>query len=203
MTSIFDKIYFDYILEIKKCNLEFLSKKIGVHWNGKEMILPLFSKNFYVSQNYILNPYRKRPNHYEIVVIAKYIISFAEKEIKVDGDWIHYRNFKDSAPLQNAFYNNVEKKIADYFQGNNNLLIKRCRDLNGITYKGEWNYDVSFLFYALPKIPLLLLYNDADDLFPAQCNVLFKSTLKYHLDMESVAIIGMILVNYLLSPQEF
>jgi len=121
---------------------------------------------------------------------------------KREGKWFHYRDFKNSGPLLDAFYNNVERKIAEHFKGKTNTLIDCCKKLNGIPYQKGWSYDVSFIFNALPKIPVLLLFNDADELFPAQCNILFKSNIDRYLDMESVAILGLILTDYLLSLQE-
>ena len=176
-----------------------MSKKIGSEWNGNELILPLFSRPFYISKQKILNYQKKRATHSEVVILSKYITGYPGEEIKGKGRWLHYRDFKDAIPLLEAFCNNVEKRLAEHFKGKIKELIDCCNSLGGMTYEEDWNYDVSFLFNALPNIPVLLLYNDSDELFPAQCNILFKSTIKYYLDMESVAILGLILTDYLLS----
>jgi hypothetical protein len=52
------------------------------------------------------------------------------------------------------------------------------------------SYDVSMQLTALPKIPVLLLFNDVDDEFPARCSVLFQKSIENYLDMETVALIG-------------
>jgi hypothetical protein len=52
-------------------------------------------------------------------------------------------------------------------------------------------------FNALPKIPVLLLFNDADEEFPAQCAVLFERRAENFLDMECLAMVGMLLFEYL------
>jgi len=196
--SIFERIYQEYLEQIKKIDLKKLSERIdeGVVWNGKELIIPLFSRPFFISKEGIKDYSRKRPCHEEIVVLSKYILSYP-KEIKRDGNWKHYRDFKDSAPLISLFQNDVEKRIANLFSGKKDLLISCCKRLGGKEYKGEWNYDVSFLFNALPHIPLLLLFNDTDESFPAQCILLFKESIECFLDMESVAILGIILTKYL------
>jgi len=202
VSSIFEKIYHNYLDEIKKYDLESLSKRIGAEWNGKYLKLYLFSQPFYISKEGIFNDYGKRPSHSETVVLAKYVIGYPQKKITARWEWFHYRDFKDSAPLLDAFYNNVEKRLAQHFKERIQTLIESCEKLNGIPYDKEWGYDVSFLFNALPDIPMLLLFNDADETFPPYCNILFKSTIKYYLDMESVAILGLILADYLLSQQE-
>ena len=54
-----------------------------------------------------------------------------------------------------------------------------------------------YLFDALPKIPMLLLFNDKDDEFPAQCSVLFENRAQKFLDMECLAMVGMHFFEYL------
>ena len=51
--------------------------------------------------------------------------------------------------------------------------------------------------HPLPKVPVLLLFNDADDEFPADCKVLFERRAEHYLDMECLAILGNILADYL------
>jgi dienelactone hydrolase len=57
-------------------------------------------------------------------------------------------------------------------------------------------------FDALPKIPILLLFNDADDEFPAQCLLLFERRAEKYLDMECLAILGWLLAGYLCELSE-
>jgi len=49
----------------------------------------------------------------------------------------------------------------------------------------------------LPKVPVLLLFDDADEEFPAQCKVLFERRAKNYLDPECLAILGMLLSDFL------
>jgi hypothetical protein len=51
----------------------------------------------------------------------------------------------------------------------------------------------------LPRVPLLLLFNDADDEFPAACSVLFERRAAGYLDMECLAMLGMQLARRLAS----
>ena len=57
-------------------------------------------------------------------------------------------------------------------------------------------------FKALPKIPVLLLFNDADNEFAAQCMVLFERRAENYLDMECLAMVGMVLFEYLKPPAD-
>jgi hypothetical protein len=52
-------------------------------------------------------------------------------------------------------------------------------------------------FEALPRVPLLLLFIDEDEDFPAQCTLLFQRRAEKFLDMECLAIIGWLLADTL------
>jgi hypothetical protein len=46
-------------------------------------------------------------------------------------------------------------------------------------------------------VPLLLLFDDVDEEFPAQCKVLFERRSEHYLDPECLAIIGRLLNGFL------
>jgi hypothetical protein len=52
-------------------------------------------------------------------------------------------------------------------------------------------------FDPLPHIPILLLFNDTDEEFPAQCLLLFERRTETYLDVESMAILAWLLTDYL------
>jgi hypothetical protein len=69
--------------------------------------------------------------------------------------------------------------------------------LNGHPPAADFPYDLSLQFSALPKIPVLMLFNDADEEFPARCAVLFERRAEKYLDMECLAMVGSLLFEWL------
>jgi hypothetical protein len=61
-------------------------------------------------------------------------------------------------------------------------------------------YKIYRQFDPLPKVPLLMLFNDTDEDFPAHCSILFKRNAEAYLDAECLAILGMLLSLYLRNP---
>jgi hypothetical protein len=61
----------------------------------------------------------------------------------------------------------------------------------------DWSYQFTARFEALPRVPLLLLFNDEDEDFPAQCTLLFQRRAEKFLDMECLAICGWLLADTL------
>jgi len=59
------------------------------------------------------------------------------------------------------------------------------------------NYDFAMQFDPLPRIPVLLLFNDVYEEFSAQCSVLFERRAEKYLDSECIAMLGWQLFNHL------
>jgi len=84
----------------------------------------------------------------------------------------------------------VENPIAGRYSRRLDELATRCKALGGAAPDSGLSYDLTMQFASLPKIPLLLLFNDADDEFPANCSVLFRQSAGKYLDLESLAILA-------------
>ncbi len=88
--------------------------------------------------------------------------------------------------------------VAEHFAGKLTALERACETLGGFPPDIELSYELSMQFNALPRVPLLLLYNDVDNEFPAHCSMLFKQGADKYLDAECLAILGGILSGYLI-----
>jgi len=47
-----------------------------------------------------------------------------------------------------------------------------------------------------------MFYNDQDEEFPANCSLLFEKRARHYLDMECLAMIGMVLAEWLARSEE-
>jgi hypothetical protein len=61
----------------------------------------------------------------------------------------------------------------------------------------EISADLVMKFDALPKVPVLLVFNDRDEDFPAHCSLLFERRAEKFLDMECLAMAGWALSEWL------
>jgi hypothetical protein len=192
---IFEKIYNDYLVRINRLDLKDVSQKTGCEWTGEGVRVPLFGKSYSISSSGILDPSGAEPDHSVKVVLCQYLLQHPASP-PLDDTWISYKDFKDAAPLAH-FHATNEKTIADIFEGRLKALKQACTKLGGHHSSKELNYDLHAKINALPKIPLLLLFNDSDDEFPAQCLLLFERRAEHYLDMECVAILGGLLTKNL------
>jgi hypothetical protein len=195
--SALKKIYRDYLARISKLDLRAKAETLEVQGTAENIIIPLFGDPYNVSQRGIVNSSGSEPVHAIKIVLCQYILWEPESRC-YDVSWVSYKDFKDAAPFAGAFHRNVEKRIANKFTGNAADLKEACVILGGYPPSVlKWDYDLGVMFEALPSVPIMLLFNDADEMFPAQCVTLFECRAKTFLDMESLAIVGWLMADYL------
>jgi len=184
-----------YLDKISKLDLQNIAQKIGAKWTEKSATIPLFGKPHRISKRGIFDPYGEEPSHSIKVVLCQYLLLHPASHPE-DDTWVSYKDFKDAAPLV-TFHANNEMAIASTFEGKLKALKKACSGIGGYDYPVEMSYDLHVIFKALPKVPMLLLFNDSDDEFPAQCLLLFERRAGQYLDRECLAILGGLLTGYL------
>ncbi len=198
--EIFEKIYRDYLSQIAELNTDAVARQSDLKKEGDALMIPFFGKPYRVSAKGVFDPEGKRPDtmlhHAVCVILCKYLILCPEVHPN-EGDWVSYKDFKDAAPFVGGFFNTVERPISEYFSGKLDELKKACQQMGGRSPDISLSYGLSIQFDAIPKIPVLLLFNDADADFPAQCKVLFRKSAEKYLDAECRAMVGMLLASFL------
>jgi len=194
---VFEETYRDYLKQL--AGIDYLSRAdvLGASTSGNELIIPLYGKEYRVSHSGIVNPSGEKANFAICVVLCKYIL-VCPREVMPAGMWVTYREFRDAGPLIGYFNANTNKTIESSFSGRMGLLTKASRRLEATPVKDGAAYDLSLMFHALPRIPVLLRFNDGDAEFPAHCAILFRQSAEHYLDMESLAIVGTFLAGNLI-----
>ena len=195
-SSVFEETYHNYLAQIAELDFNKIADQLGAEMVADELIIPVFGKSHRISAARITGPSGSRPNFSVCVILFKYLLLCPDNG-PVENDWVSFKDFKDSAPFSGAFVNYTEAALAKYFSGRLKDLEAACRGIHGHPPAATFSYDLCIQFNALPKIPVLMLFNDADKEFPAQCMVLFECRAENYLDMECLAMVGMLLFEYL------
>jgi hypothetical protein len=195
-SSVFEETYHNYLAQIAELDFKKVADQLGAEMAGDELIIPFFGKPHRISATGITAPSGGRPNFSVCVILFKYLLLCPDHD-PVENDWVGFKDFKDSAPFSGAFFKYTEAALAKYFSGHLKDLEAACRKISGHLPASTFSYDLCMQFNALPKIPVLMLFNDTDDEFPAQCAVLFERRAEKYLDMECLAMVGMLLFEYL------
>jgi len=141
-----------------------------------------------VSNNGIFDESGNRPDYIISIILSKYIL-LCPGQSHHDNEWVSFKDFKRVSHFTNVNYfsSDTERAIEKHFSGKLDKLKKASEELDGSQHEMEISYDLSMQFNALPRISLLLLFNDGDEEFPAKCTVLFQRHAEYYLDPESLA----------------
>lgn len=188
-SSIFERTYKGYLTQIDKIDSNPLEKILGIEREGSQIKLSLFGKPYRVSGKGIVDASGNKPSLDVCVVLSKYLLMCPE-EIPEGKDWASYRDFKNTGPLAVYFENEIERAIAKHFTGELASLRRSSEVLGGYEPDAEFPYDAAIQFEALPRISLLLLFNDKDEEFPASCTLLYTESAERYLDGECLAILG-------------
>ncbi|MBW2040381.1 MAG: DUF3786 domain-containing protein [Deltaproteobacteria bacterium] len=203
-SEVFDRIYLEYLERISSIDFRSIKERLGLSLEKGHLIIPFYGAPYRVSPEGITDDQGKRPSHEISVVLCKYLLMCPEKEPSEAGwiTYVTYKEFKDAAPFVEGFTNNVEKAISRNFSGKLSLLKDACDAIGGLPAELGVSYDLCVRFEALPKVPVLLLFNDEDEEFPAQSSLLFERRAERYLDMECLAITGMVLARWLIKHLE-
>ncbi len=195
--AVFEETYIKYLTQVADLDRGVLVDRLGVRIVDNEIEIPFFNQKYRLSEGGITDPSGKQPLLEISVTLCRYLIMAPETE-PADKEWVSFRDFKDAGPLTVFFANDVEQAIAGNFTGRPGDLETACKKMGGFMPDIELAYDFSMQFSALPRLSLLLLFNDADDEFPAHCSALFQKNADRYLDAESLAIVGALFANYLI-----
>lgn len=195
-SSVFMETYQNYLHQIAEIDLDSRSEKLGGRVEENQMIISFFGEPYRISGRGIKDPSGNQPVMGISVVFCKYLLLCPEIP-SLDTEWVSYRDFKDAAPLAGSFSNHTEGAIAHNFSGRLDELERACKKLGGRSPDLDLSYQLIRKLYPLPKVPVLLLFDDADEEFPAQCKVLFERRAEQYLDPECLAILGRLLFDAL------
>ena len=193
---VYDQTYKDYLSRIAELDFPFLADKLGMKIDGQQVVIPFFGKFYRLSAKGITDSSNRQPHLSVSVILCKYLLMCPMIE-PLGGNWMSYKDFKDATPLIQAFYNTVTQPIAKTFSGRLAALESSGKKIGGYLPADQYSYDLAMQFDALPTLPVLLLFNDKDEEFPAQCSLLFEKRAEKFLDMECLAMVGMHFFEFL------
>ena len=166
---VFDEIYKKYLTDVSEIDLELISDRLGITVNEGEAVIPFYGVSHRVSGEAVKNPDGERPIHSVSVVLCQYLLLAPGQAPALSGEWVKYHSFPDAAPYAEGFKNTAERPISTAFSGKLSELEQACLTLGGEPAEAPFSCDLAMKFSVLPKVNVLLLFNDQDEDFPADC----------------------------------
>ena len=106
---------------------------------------------------------------------------------KARGEWISYRDLPGARYHEAAFFAEVEQPLSRGLSGRLDSLREWARRNARLL---ELPGDVSLAWEVLPRVPLLIIFNEADEEFPASARVLFDATAPDYLPTEDLSVLA-------------
>jgi hypothetical protein len=192
LNPVFEKNYKGYLEALTDLDLSIRCSilDISVDEDRKTAEIPFFGSIYRVSREGVVNADGKRPDYGTCIILLKYLL-MCPRQIPIEDDWVSYRDFKDSGlSLDVSFSDNSRRAISKIYSGQKGALENAAAALGGTRPDFDYPYDVAAVFRVLPRVPVLLLFNDEDDEFPAKTSILFERRADQFLDMECIAMVG-------------
>lgn len=196
-SPIFEETIRNYGNQLAAADIVSLAQRLGLETVDGQAFIPLLGVLYRVSPQGVLDPQGKRPDHAVQVLLYRYLLSAPSVE-PLGDDWVTFKDFKDAAPFVGGFQSNTERALVRRFADQPEELRRACEKIGGYPAGLELSYRIIYRFDLLPKISLILLFNEADEEFPAQCTLLFPRKAQGYLDMECLAILGWYLTDLLI-----
>lgn len=114
------------------------------------------------------------------------------------GRWIAFSELPDGTFYSTAFRGYAPDAIVRRLAARPEALSEAVARVGGVPLADI--ADRAWMVPALPRVPLALLWWDADEEFGARCDILFDSTAANHLSTDGCAVLGSWLVASLFAP---
>lgn len=189
--TVFETHYEEYCRRIGELDFSSIKDRLGIELRGTEAVITFLGKKYLVSGAGIADASGNRPGYIDCVILSKYLLLCPEAPVE-DRAWSALKDFHKMSQFTNlnVFTSDVEQPIVKHFTGRIKDLADASKTLGGEPDELASSYDLAVTFKALPRIDILLLFNDRDDEFPATCSLLYQKQAEDYLDPESLIMIG-------------
>ena len=196
---VFEKNYGSYLQQLNGADLSAWEPILGVTVDKERRTaeVPFFNQCYRVSRFGVMDDSGRRPDYGTCVILLKYLL-MCPAQVPSGADWINYRELKDAGQSRSASLADYSTQMmSKWFAGNLDELKEAVRRMGGKRPEADYPYDLAAVFPALPRIPILFLFNDADDHLPAQAFILYARRAEHFLDAECLVMVNLYLFEHL------
>jgi len=129
----------------------------------------------------------------EEIILLHYLVGADGNEVR--DVWVSYRDLPGARYHEPAFVAEVEGPLSRGLAGRLEPLRNWAQ---GNTRPVDLPGDVAAAWYVLPRVPLLIIFNEADEEFAASARVLFDASASGYLPTEDLSVLGELAAQRLL-----
>lgn len=170
---------------------------LGLATEGRSLLIPFYDQTFRIEAGRMENLNGAPPTDAVALVLCRYLLGCPQRPVP-RGRLLTFRELKGAGPLVTRFADNTNKLITSAFATDMEALVAAGEGLKGKRQPDAPGYDLLMTFQALPRIPVHLKFNAADEQFPAQCGIFFNQSAEHYLDMHALFTLGTYLAGGLI-----
>jgi hypothetical protein len=158
-------------------------------------IVPLFGEEHLVSypDGCAVRADGKQSGGSEELILLHYLAGAGGAAVK--EQWVSYRDLPGARYHEPAFYAEAEGPLSRGLSGR----LDAFRDWARLHARPtELPGDVAVSWDVLPRVPLLIIFNERDDEFPASARILFDITASDYLPTEDLSVLAELAVHHIL-----
>ena len=192
MSSGYEQIYESLIPKLSECDFLEVAERLGLSPQPEGALSVNFLGREYEINSCGINPTDGKPvNVNNRSVLAYYTLSQGVGEPAFS--YVPISNFAGPGLFSNIKW--MTDPLGKTFGGDYVTFSETMCRLGGV-FDGKLRSDrYSWLLKALPKIPLQIIYNDGDDEFPCEVQILFDKNAARFMEFECLAFLKGCLVR--------
>lgn len=166
---------------------------------GKYISIIFLNEEFLISYPDVLVSRKNSDSavpYVESVLLLHYFLD--AKNVPLNNELVTFKEIEKTPIYYRTFRKRTLDILLKVFSSNPSNLVKCSLELGGTlnTYG-----DYSITINVLPRIPITIVYYEADDEFDAEGSILFDSSITEYLDTEDTVILSQLVVLKLISLQ--
>ena len=175
--------------KVEPLNFGALADGLGARYGEEDgrpfLTLSYFGRQVQVFKDEVRHPEGVAENPWDAILLYNYIASQGKRP--PCGQWIKFQGLPNSVSKTKTLLR-LQKHLAEALTGKTELLSRKAKELGGEPAAVAQEADVQFLFRPLPRLPLLLVFHDAEpeENFEAEAHFLFDAQVMDYLDLESL-----------------
>jgi len=203
MTSSYDVIYEALLPKLAECNLVESAARFGLNIDAKGQIAINFLKRDYLISNTGVTPVDGKPvNINNRSILIHYVLSQGA------GEPVY--SFKPLIRMTTVFSSGdtgkasmMDAPLIKSFGNDVNTLAETIMKLGGKPESSQEPYSQCWIMDVLPKIPVKIIFREADEDFPVEIQTQFDVTAPEILEFECLAFLCGCLVRALIKTAEY
>lgn len=127
---------------------------------------------------------------FQLAMLLYYLLTADGAPLK--GKWVSFADLPDGRMYNAAFQGYSGNEVVKTFGFDLDGFKSACAKAGGEAVDVG---SASYIFQALPKVPMMLTYWLGDEDFPSSCKVLFDESASHYLPIDACAILGSMLTG--------